>query len=82
MTIGSSTGRVVRRLLDRFWDFRGYSIAGSDLAGGDDGGVDDGSRGSDEGWDAEVEEGCSSESEKKCGGRVVNGLEDRCRGLK
>jgi len=81
LMIGSRTGRVVRRLFGRFWDLRGCSIAGSDLAGGEDGGVDGGSRES-ESWDAVVEEVCSSGSEEKCGGRFVEGLKDRCRGLK
>jgi len=29
-----------------------------------------------------VEEICSSGSEERCGGRIAEGLEDRCRGLK
>ncbi len=82
LMIGSSTGRVVRRLFGRFWDLRGYSIADSDLAGGEEGGVDRGPRVSDESCEAMVEEICSSGSEERCGGRVAEGLEDRCRGLK
>ena len=48
LRIGVSTGRVFRRLLGLFCDFRACSIEGSTLGGGEDGSVDVGSRGSDE----------------------------------
>jgi hypothetical protein len=48
LRIGVNTGRVLRRLLRLFCDFRACSTEGSTLGGGEDGGVDVGSRGSDE----------------------------------